>query len=106
VESLVREKGFTDPSSGSGFVDALIDLYRMKLDREHGDTVDLPRRLESIDEKLLKPLIFKPGPAAGVRCLNALEIESGTIRLVRWMKKKTMRPWHCTGIAGSRESSK
>ncbi len=104
VESLVREKGLPDPSSGPGFVDALIDLYRKEIRRERGEAADLPRRLESCAENPLKPLLFNPGPAAGMRCLNTLEIEAGTIRLVRWMKKKTMRPWHYTGIAGSRES--
>jgi hypothetical protein len=71
VERLLRE---SDPRGGSSKLDALVDLYKKESNKGTGS-----------------PCLFCPGRVVGARGLRALEMEGGSLRLVRWSDSERER---------------
>jgi hypothetical protein len=90
VERLLREGDPRDGSRGDGddakggTVDALIDLYRREAKARRYSSGPGLAGPAGIDEP--SPCLFCPGRIGGAKGLRLLEIEGGSIRLVRWTK--------------------
>ncbi len=84
IERLLRESNFGYGDSPYT-VDAMIKLYKERY-REIERGGSAPLGLEEGEGGSPAPCLFNPGLAAGRRGMDAIELEEGTIRLVRWTR--------------------